>query len=70
VNLTDTCELKKDVTLDEDVHFQFYYFMYGRQIGSLSLGINDTVIWSLTDSQEDEWLLANVFLPRGTYEVS
>ena len=70
MNLTDKCELKKDVTIDADVHFQFYYFMYGRQIGTLSLAINDIIIWSLSDSQEDEWLLANVILPKGSYEVS
>ena len=66
---TDTCELKKSVTLESDIDYQFYYYMYGRQIGTLMLSLNNTVIWSLSDSQMDEWLLGQVFIPQGTHEV-
>ena len=43
--------------------------MYGRQIGTLLLALNDQVVWSLSSSQEDEWLLAQVYIPKGSYEV-
>jgi hypothetical protein len=31
--------------------------MYGRQIGTLLFALNEQVIWSLSDNQEDDWLL-------------
>jgi hypothetical protein len=35
----------------------------------LLLALNNEMYWSKTDSQEEEWLLAELFIPRGTYEV-
>ena len=66
---SDICEIKKSVNLRIGVHFQFYYYMYGRQIGTLLLALNNTVIWSLSDSQEEDWLLTEIFIPKGFYEV-
>jgi hypothetical protein len=69
INANDSCELKKNVVLMTDINFGFYYYMYGRQIGTLLLALNDQVIWSLSDSQEEDWLLEEVFIPKGSYEV-
>ena len=69
INEADTCVLEKSVTLERDINYQFYYYMFGRQIGTLLLSLNDEVIWSLSDSQMDEWLLGQVFIPQGTHEV-
>ncbi len=33
------------------------------------LALNNEMYWSKTDSQEEEWLLVELFIPRGTYEV-
>jgi hypothetical protein len=52
-----------------DINFRFYYYMYGRQIGTLLFALNEQVIWSLSDNQEDDWLLGEVFIPKGSYEV-
>ena len=70
LNETDTCEMKKRVTITSNINFQFYYFMHGRQIGTLYLALDDNIVWSLSGSQEDEWLLAQVFISEGSYEVS
>jgi hypothetical protein len=69
VNLNDVCELKKNIKLDTDRGLEFYYYMYGRQIGTLLISANDNVIWSLSGSQDDEWLYADIVLPKGDYQV-
>ena len=43
--------------------------MYGSQVGSLELIVNNNPIWSLTGQQENNWLLAEVKLPSGNYTV-
>jgi hypothetical protein len=43
--------------------------MYGSQVGSLELIVNNISIWNLTGQQENNWLLAEVKLPSGNYTV-
>jgi hypothetical protein len=43
--------------------------MYGLQIGTLELLLNDEVVWSLSDRQENEWKLAKISLIPGDYNV-
>lgn len=68
----DRCELSQTVTipLGRVAQFQFWYHMYGFQIGTLELLADDVVLWSLTGRQADQWRLAQVVLPDGKYEVN
>ena len=43
--------------------------MYGRQIGTLWIERNSEVVWSLSGSQDEDWLLASLVLSKGDYEV-
>lgn len=70
VNLNDTCELTKTIILNSDTKFSFYYYMYGRQIGTFLLLADQIILWSLSGSQEAEWIQVNTTLPKGTYEVN
>jgi hypothetical protein len=66
---SNTCKLFKEVNLAEESDLQFWYFMYGSQIGTLELIVNNNPIWSLTGQQENKWLLAEVTLPPGNNMV-
>lgn len=68
-DIDDKCELAQTISIDAISPFEFWYHMNGFQIGTLELIANDEVIWSLTDRQADQWLLATVNLPVGDYEV-
>ena len=64
------CKLSKDVSIADETELQFWYFMYGLQLGTLELIANsDTVLWSLTGGQANNWMSANVKLPAGNYLV-
>lgn len=41
---------------------QFYYHMYGEDIGTLNVYLNGSLIWSLTGERGNLWLRANVEL--------
>lgn len=67
---TDKCILRKLIKIDKKSNFEFWYFMYGFQIGSLELIINGSnLLWSLSGKQQNKWLLAKVELPSGEYVV-
>jgi len=69
VNKDDKCVLKQSIQLEKETKFSFWYFMHGRQVGTLALKANDNTIWSITGQQEPEWFQASVSLPSGDYEV-
>lgn len=66
-----SCELSKIITIEASSSnkFSFWYYMYGRQIGTLKLKKDNKVIWEKDGRQGAEWLLAEVELPVGTYNV-
>ena len=68
-NPTDACKLSKSVNISVFSDFQFWYFMWGTQIGTLELIADSNTLWSLTGRQKKEWLLAQVKLPPGNYLV-
>ena len=43
--------------------------MYGTSIGTLELLLDNNVIWSLSGSQDNEWLLAETNIPVGQFQV-
>ncbi len=43
--------------------------MFGRQIGTLELKVDDVVVWHKTGRQEQEWLQAEVSLDAGSENV-
>jgi len=58
------------MSLLKETKFEFWYFMFGSQIGTLELVLNNSnVVWSLSGKQENSWLLAEVQLPAGNYLV-
>lgn len=67
---SDKCELFKQVTIEKESIFEFWYYMWGFHIGTLELIANDEVVWSRTDRQQNAWLLAEVILREGNYEVN
>lgn len=69
-NENDKCILEKSIEIkDEDVFFEFWYHMWGFYIGTLELIAGESVLWSMTGSQEDNWLRTEVKLPAGKYQV-
>ena len=67
----DICKLSKNVDIIiSESGFQFWYYMYGTQIGTLELIVDNNVILSLTGRQKPEWMLAQVKLPAGNYLVA
>lgn len=69
-NPGDKCKLSKNISVEIESNFEFWYFMSGRTIGTLELIIDGyEVIWSKTGSQKNEWLLAQVKLRPGEYEL-
>ena len=68
-NSSSLCKLSKTIDLVKEANFQFWYFMYGNQIGTLELIVNESVIWHLTGKQDNDWLLAQIKLPVGNYLV-
>ena len=67
---TDQCELSQEITISEDTKFSFWYYMYGRTIGTLELKVDNNTIWSKTGRQENAWVKAEVDLSIGTYKVN
>ena len=67
---TNKCKLSKDINIEAESDFEFWYYMYGTQIGTLEL-IKDSeeVLWSLTGRQKNEWLFAQIKIPAGNYLV-
>jgi hypothetical protein len=43
--------------------------MFGRQIGTLELKVDDAVVWHKIGRQEQEWLQAEVSLDAGSQNV-
>ena len=69
MNINDKCELKQSIVLDKETKFSFWYYMYGRFVGTLELKAGDKTVWSMTGQQEPEWFQAKIYLPSGSYEV-
>lgn len=65
----DRCELKKSISIQSSVKFSFWYYMFGRQIGTLELKVDDAVVWHKIGRQEQEWLKAEVSLDAGSQIV-
>ncbi len=65
----DRCELNKSISIKSTAKFSFWYYMFGRQIGTLELKVDDVVVWHKTGRQEQEWLQAEVSLDAGSQNV-
>ena len=49
----------------------FYYHMYGSDMGTLKILLNDQVVWRLDGNQGDQWHIANIpILHPGLTKVS
>ncbi|CAF1014312.1 unnamed protein product [Brachionus calyciflorus] len=69
-NPSDKCLLNLNLTLLKETDFKFWYHMSGLQIGTLELILNESeIIWSLTGRQKNEWLLTELKLPPGDYNL-
>ena len=68
-NETDKCKLFKVVEIEEISLLEFWYFMYGSQIGTLELLVNDEIVFSRSGKQSNQWLKAQVDFQPGTYIV-
>ena len=67
---TSKCQLKTNINIQIESNFEFWYYMYGTQIGTLQLIKDDEeVLWSLTGRQRNEWLFAQIKIPAGDYLV-
>jgi hypothetical protein len=63
--------MKQNVTLDRETAISFWYYMYGLQIGSLSLILDDVnILWKKIGRQQNEWSFATVNLPAGEHKVN
>ncbi len=71
INEQNKCRMGQNVTVEKNsTKFEFWYFMFGSQIGSLELTINGSqVVWTKTGRQQNEWLLARLEIPAGSYYV-
>ena len=65
----EICSLKQRISLSESKNLTFWYYMNGAQIGTLSLVLDENILWSVSDSQDEEWLHAGVILPKGNHLV-
>jgi hypothetical protein len=61
--------LQQGITIPADTNLKFWYYMNGLTIGTLELLLNDVSVWSRTNLQEPEWLLAEVPIKAGEYNV-
>ena len=63
--------MSKNINVEAESDFEFWYYMYGTQIGTLEL-VKDSeeVLWSLTGRQKNEWLFAQIKIPAGNYLVN
>jgi len=43
----------------------FYYNMFGADMGSLNVAVNDDVVWTMSGNQGSSWKLANVNISAG-----
>jgi hypothetical protein len=63
------CILSKTIDINSLSDFQFWYYMWGGNVGTFELIADSNVIWTLTGKQSNSWLLAEVQLPPGNYLV-
>ena len=58
--------LATNASLRASTTFSFWYFMHGSQIGTLSLLVDDQIVWQKSRRQgAPAWYQANVTLPKG-----
>ena len=71
----DAARLLSDwIELNEEVCIQFWYHMYGSDIGNLSIYLktnqSETVVWTLSGNQGDQWRFGQTALnSRDAYKV-
>ena len=71
----EQCILSKSIEIkNEKSRLSFWYYMYGKKIGTLNFTSSENqngsnVLWTMTGSQQKEWLNAVVKLPKGKYNV-
>ena len=75
ITIDRQCILSKSIEIKDDKsRLSFWYYMYGKKIGTLNFTSSENqndlnVLWTMTGSQQKEWLNAVVELPKGEYNV-